>query len=208
MPNHLKNQRVNELLSKHDTFQKKFENQQLPQIPSHPPESPDAWFQKVLDATPERFHRTTKSLLNHIKHSDSMNWDANGRLVLDGQAVEGTNVLDLVHSVTRPRKVIAPQGADIFLKALAGINTPSELVPNAKSLKIPTTPLRPHKTDIKKTFGLSVRSLKKRAKSADLSPRNRKRGTSDLGPYSTPVRTSKRKVGAYDGGPIKGWESL
>merc|ERR1712121_336778 len=127
-PTQIKTQKVNELLSKHHNFHQKFENQQLSATTQNRPfgvSNGDVWFDKVLDATPGRFQRTTKSLLDHIKGSNKMGWDQSGRLVIDGAVVEGTNVLDLVHSVTRPRKVAAPSGAVIFLKTLAEINTPT-----------------------------------------------------------------------------------
>ena len=117
-------------------------------------------FDKILNATPGRFQRTTKILLDHIKGSNKMNWDRAGRLVIDRAVVEGRNVLDLVHSVTRPRKIATPAGADVFLKTLAEINTPTELVHNAKSLKLPkvhtkgTPDLRspyPRRTKLQKT---------------------------------------------------------
>ena len=105
-----------------------------------------------------------------------MGWDASGRLVVDGVPVENTNVLDLVHSVTRPRKVAAPAGAHIFLKTLAEINTPTELVPNAKFLRFKQTPkflpaskkraaptpraLRPRKMRQTETFHTPSKSIK------------------------------------------------
>ena len=119
-----------------------------------------------------------------------MGWDQSGRLVIDGAPVDNTNVLDLVHSVTRPRKVAAPAGAGIFLKTLAEINTPTELVPNAKFLKLPAA----------RSKGVPVGSLRssypKRAKPQKKTPPHsppRKRRHSDA--YHTPPKSLKDWVG-------------
>ena len=57
-PAQIQTQKVNELLSKHDNFHQKFENQQpavTTQNRSFSVSNGDVWFEKVLDATPGRF---------------------------------------------------------------------------------------------------------------------------------------------------------
>ena len=92
------------------------------------------WIRKTLNAAPPRLQRVMGNLLDHIKASERLGWNQRGELLLDGQSVRGTNILDLVHAVIRPRKARAPPGTGDFIAALTEINTPIELIPNAPVL--------------------------------------------------------------------------
>ena len=143
-PDRLKSKKVNELLVKHDTFRKQYENQSGYTIPQGPPPgtpqgtAPDVdhWVKKTVSAAPPRSKKITEALLDHIRSSNRMRWDSDGRLVIDGTTIQGTNILDLVHGVTRRRtKAAVPEGTADFLNTLDAINTPRELVPNIDFLK-------------------------------------------------------------------------
>ena len=76
------------------------------------------------------------NLLDHIKSTKNIQWDRDGRIVIDNVTLAGTNVLDLVHGATRQRKhQPTPSGARQFLEALDKSNTPNELLPNATALR-------------------------------------------------------------------------
>ena len=92
------------------------------------------WIRKTLNAAPPRFQRVVGNLLDHIKASERLGWNQRGELLLDGRPVRGSNILDLVHAVIRPRKARAPPGTGDFIAALTEINTPIELIPNAPVL--------------------------------------------------------------------------
>ena len=124
---------INRLISTHNTHQNNYENEGT-KVPNVKGPS-DIWAEKTIDASPSRFQRTAKSLLDHIKKSGRLDWNERGQLVIDGLSVPDSNILDLVHSVTRPRKVTAPVGAKEFISALGDINTPKELIPNVNALK-------------------------------------------------------------------------
>ena len=137
-----KSQKINSLLSKHDNFTRQFENQPPPTVSLEPPPLPerayaqDRWYAKTVDAMPPSLRQKAAHLLDHIKSTENIQWDRDGRIVIDNVALAGTNVLDLVHGATRQRKnQPTPSGARQFLEALDKSNTPKELVPNAAALR-------------------------------------------------------------------------
>ena len=136
-----KSQKINSLLSKHDNFTRQFENQPPPTVNLEPRPFPeqdaqDRWYAKTVDAMPVSLRQKAANLLDHIKSTENIQWDRDGRIVIDNVALAGTNVLDLVHGATRQRKnQPTPSGARQFLEALDKSNTPKELVPNAAALR-------------------------------------------------------------------------
>ena len=96
----------------------------------------DRWYAKTVDAMPPSLRQKAAHLLDHIKSTENIQWDRDGRIVIDNVTLAGTNVLDLVHGATRQRKnQPTPSGARQFLEALDKSNTPKELVPNAAALR-------------------------------------------------------------------------
>ena len=129
-PAHVKERQVSDLLARHETHVEKFENQNAPPPPE--PASADGWLQRTVKTAPNRQQRVTQNLLEHIKQSELVSWDQSGRLIIAGNLIPDTNILDLTHTLTRNRKVtVIPRGSAEFLSALAKINTPRELIPNA-----------------------------------------------------------------------------
>ena len=61
-----------------------------------------------------------------------MQWDSiTNELTIDGKKMVGSNLIDLVGDVLRNRKTVsAPMYSDVFLKFLADINLPEELIRN------------------------------------------------------------------------------
>ena len=85
---------------------------------------------------PVSLRQKAANLLDHIKSTKNIQWDRDGRIVIDNVALAGTNVLDLVHGATRQRKnQPTPSGARQFLEALDKSNTPNELLPNAAAFR-------------------------------------------------------------------------
>ena len=135
-----------------------------------------SWTRKILNAAPPRAHRTIKNLMAHIEDSDRMSFTPGGQLWWDGQAIGGTSIFDLVHAVTRSRKATPLPGIGDFITALGEINTPTELIPNA----------RPHAKAVRAMFdGAPARKKRKntgrspsRALFADTpGPRTVRKGT-------------------------------
>ena len=132
---------IGHIIAKHNFHKTNYENepQGPPMLTRHLPTSSvvdDSWAAKTVDATPGKFQRNARSLLEHIKNSGRVSWDKDGQLVADGTVLQGTNILDLIHSVVRPRRAFdLPKGAAEFLAALDRVNTPRELVQNAHNVR-------------------------------------------------------------------------
>ena len=148
-----KSQKINSLLSKHDTFSRQFENQPPPTVAVQPAredserQDRDHWYSKIVDSMPATIKHKARNLLDHIRTSKNLQWDRDGRIVIDDVTVPGSNVVDLVHGLTRMRKThSAPEGSSQFLEALDKINTPKELVPNADAIRKKIAAAKPKAT--------------------------------------------------------------
>ena len=87
--------------------------------------------EEVLDSVPQSYKGRAQSLLKKLKsHPDQLSWNEKGELMTDGATVSGTNIVDLINDVLRPRKNFSPTGYDEFVQGLAKINTPEDLVRN------------------------------------------------------------------------------
>ena len=51
-------------------------------------------------------------------------------MILNGKTLPGTNIVDLVNDAIRPRKNFEPRGYEEFVRGLAQINTPEDLIKN------------------------------------------------------------------------------
>ena len=70
-----------------------------------------------------------KLLIQKLKdHSDVVNWNDNGQLVLEGSIVPNSNSVNLVNDVMWKRKGFNPEHSSTFTKALAKINVPEDYV--------------------------------------------------------------------------------
>ena len=201
---------VNALLSKHDNFSRQFRNQPPPMVSLEPlPESEttqqrDEWYAKIVNSVPQTIQPKAKHLLDHIKSSKNMDWDHHGRLIIDGKTVHDTNMLDLVHGVTRQRKSQAlPAGAQQFLDALDSNNTARELMPNYQNLRKldmrrrdpPRDPPRDSPRGSPADTTPTSRTKKKKSRSTPRRQKQTKRFRSDLTPSpETSPPTPRRPV--------------
>ena len=171
---------IGHIISKHNFHKTNYENtpEGPPTLTRHLPTSSildDAWASKTVDATPEKFQRNARSLLDHIKNSGRLGWDRDGQFVTDGKVLRGTNILDLVHSVVRPRRTSGPpEGAAEFLAALEAVNTPRELIQNAQVVrkKLNKQPIiKRSKLDLyRRVISTPLLKKKKKRPDADATP--------------------------------------
>lgn len=93
----------------------------------------DAGPTSPLDALPRTFQPTAKFLMEELeKHPNLVSWDPATREVsIRGRRMRGSNIVDLLGHVLRSRKSArAPVHGNAFLKVLADLNLPEELVRN------------------------------------------------------------------------------
>jgi len=93
---------------------------------------------KMVDDTAEMMPKTlqhhARKLMKRMKeYKDVIRWSSNGDVFIDGNKMVGSNISDLIGDVLRSKKTEIP-GRETFLRALAKINTPEELVRNIGAL--------------------------------------------------------------------------
>lgn len=86
----------------------------------------------VTRSLPKSFRDKGSRLLQHLQHNSDtdISWDNQGRLVIDGQPVLGSNIVDLVYQAVspQPRKVKDLAGVDSFNHLLDRTNVPASLL--------------------------------------------------------------------------------
>ena len=88
---------------------------------------------KLFDSLPKTFQNSAKHLMNELeKHPEIISWNPQSNEVsINGKILAGSNIVDLIGDVLRTRKTVpSPLHSDTFLKLLANLNIPEELVKN------------------------------------------------------------------------------
>jgi hypothetical protein len=67
-------------------------------------------------------------LLKKVKSSSDINWNKKGELKYKGEAVQGSNMVDLANDVLRKRKYFNPQGWETFGEGVREANVPQDLI--------------------------------------------------------------------------------
>ena len=84
-----------------------------------------------LAMLPKTLRESGEHLLNELKrHPNRVQWDSSNTVSIDGEVLRGSNIIDLIGNVLRTRKTKSPAHADAFLRLLADINAPDEMVRN------------------------------------------------------------------------------
>ena len=93
--------------------------------------------QEIMDSVPISFKARAQNLLKKLKsHPNKIAWDDHSRLILNGTTVPGSNMVDLVNDVLRPRKNFTPKGYEAFVQGLAEINAPEDFIRNEARRKL------------------------------------------------------------------------
>ncbi len=91
---------------------------------------------ELLDSVSASFKTKARSLLTNLKRNRSkghLDWTPEGEIVVSGNRVEGSNLVDLIQDSLRSRKGFKdPVGWKTFNEALAMNNTPELLITNTK----------------------------------------------------------------------------
>lgn len=100
--------------------------------PSQPSNNPPSNIEKeIMNSVPKTFKSQAQGVINKLKaNSQQISWNDKGELISNGAVVPGTNVVDLVTDVVRPRKNFEPRGYEAFAQQLAKINMPEDLMRN------------------------------------------------------------------------------
>ncbi len=108
------------------------------------PEPDTRYDPKAIVATiPATFQRKALGILEYIDRVDTgrkLKWDARGQVTLNGQSLDGVNIVDLIQDVVRARKTCQAKGCEHFAVYLHSINTPREFMVNPKFHRLSQIP--------------------------------------------------------------------
>lgn len=92
----------------------------------------------VIESLPKTNQTDGLLLLEHLKsRPDIIQWNSNGEIIFKGDLIPGSNLTDLISSVSTTRKStipILPQS--VFLKALSEANVPETWIKNKGNRKL------------------------------------------------------------------------
>ena len=131
LPENIKSNRVSETLKDYSVYADKI----MPHRVENPPVA-DVLKQNnnnFFDSLPKTFQNSAKHLMKELeKHPETISWNSlNNEVSIDGKMLAGSNIVDLIGDVLRNRKTVpSPLHSDTFLKLLANLNIPEELVKN------------------------------------------------------------------------------
>ena len=81
-----------------------------------------------MESVPKSLKPKALRLMKRFRNDPSIQWNDRGELIIEGSAIPGSNMMDLVHDVLRKRKQGDPVGWQPFAKHLKHINLPMELM--------------------------------------------------------------------------------
>ncbi|CAH0385683.1 unnamed protein product [Bemisia tabaci] len=85
----------------------------------------------ILNTLPKTFRNKGSVLLKRLQKNDTIKWGRDGKVKIEGKAIEGSNIADLVNDAMRNRKNSRiPTGHREFYSVLAKMNVPQELIGN------------------------------------------------------------------------------
>ena len=125
----------------------------------------------ILQDLPQSSREKAGRLLRHLQRSPGFKWDSNSRLILDGNVIEGSNIIDLIYDAVRQgesKHGPGPRGGSDFYRFLQGTNVPSTLLNKPGRQQLDDSPKLASNFTTKKEELLSPSSSKKtpRRKSA------------------------------------------
>jgi hypothetical protein len=85
-------------------------------------------YNENLESVPKTMKAKVQLLLKKMKSSPDISWNEKGELKYKGEAVQGSNVVDLINDVLSKRKYFNPQGWETFGEALREANVPQDLI--------------------------------------------------------------------------------
>ena len=88
---------------------------------------------EILESIPKSSRSLAQSMINRSKaNRDQITWNNKGEMVVDGNPVSGSNIIDLINDQLKSRKTFNPTGWEKFTESLDKINMPKYLMRNEK----------------------------------------------------------------------------
>ena len=121
-------------LAQYTTYRHKAVGPMTSPPPPQPAPIPDRRFVDAVVASVPKLVRGKAEQLAKVVLRE-MTWSPKGELIVNGQVLPGTHVVDLVGNAVRQRKSFRPAGRDAFIEGLSRINVPRELIGNQELWK-------------------------------------------------------------------------
>jgi hypothetical protein len=91
----------------------------------------------ILKDIPEKRLKNAQLLLKNVRNNPQIRLNNMGEVIIHGNTIHGSNIVDLIHDFSRDSKVRSPAiGADLFAKVLKEANIPLEYIGNKKRLTL------------------------------------------------------------------------
>ena len=84
----------------------------------------------ILENIPATFRKNGIKLLQSLKSDGRVTWGPTGAVSIDGSAVRGSNIIDLISFAMRSKKEEAPRGLRQFAHTLHTASIPKEFIKN------------------------------------------------------------------------------
>ena len=89
--------------------------------------------EEVIGSVPRTYQNKASLLVKKWKRNGVLGWNKEGNLMYNGEVIPGTNIVDIVNDVVRPRsKNPQPKGWDLVAQGIKATNVPLELIGNSK----------------------------------------------------------------------------
>lgn len=81
---------------------------------------------------PEKMQRKAMGLIQYLQHhgGDSIKWNQRGQIIVNGEVIQGSHVVDLLRDAVCPKTVHRPIGHETFYQALKAVDTPRSFIAN------------------------------------------------------------------------------
>lgn len=89
----------------------------------------------IIKTVPQKYRDKAAQLISRLHQAGQHQifWDENDRVSIDGQKIEGSNIVDLINDAMRWRKTVAkPVGREQFSHLIEKIGVPKEFIGNEK----------------------------------------------------------------------------
>jgi len=99
--------------------------------------------QEIVASIPKQSRRNAMLILHHLERNPKVTWNSKGELVVEGEVVPRSHMVDLLKDVFYKYKTLEAEGILPFYKALADSNLPVSIVKNPERRRLFESYLNP-----------------------------------------------------------------
>ena len=103
----------------------------------------DSTTDDLLPSLPLPLRSRGKTIVNHLKKHADFRWNDKGEIIVDGQLVKGSNIIDLIKIQLKDYKSFHPIGAEVFSQLVRESNIPQSVLSPTRRFQIGTGKIPP-----------------------------------------------------------------